>query len=89
MRKRPIRRRARPNEQRAKLFWTGRSQALRLPKEFRLDGDSVAIRRYGKLIVLQPDDDWEDFIAWLRTGPLGDDFEVPSRSGAHRKIPEL
>ena len=31
--------------QRAKVFWTGRSQAVRLPKEFRFVGDEVKIYR--------------------------------------------
>jgi antitoxin VapB len=31
----------------AKIFWSGLSQAVLLPKEFRFDGDSVAIRRQG------------------------------------------
>jgi Antidote-toxin recognition MazE, bacterial antitoxin len=31
----------------AKLFWTGRSQAVRLPKEFRFEGDTVMVRREG------------------------------------------
>ena len=38
----------------AKLFWNGRSQAVRLPQEFRFDGDQVRIRREGKLVVLEP-----------------------------------
>jgi antitoxin VapB len=29
----------------AKIFWSGRSQAVRLPKEFRFDSDEVRIRR--------------------------------------------
>ncbi|WP_011582144.1 MULTISPECIES: antitoxin [Chelativorans] len=29
----------------AKLFWNGRSQAVRLPAEFRFEGDEVEIRR--------------------------------------------
>lgn len=39
---------------RAKLFWTGRSQAVRLPKEFRFDGDEVTIRREGQAVVIEP-----------------------------------
>ena len=31
----------------AKVFWSGRSQAVRLPKEFRVDGDEVRIHRQG------------------------------------------
>jgi virulence-associated protein VagC len=39
---------------RAKLFWNGRSQAVRLPKEFRFSGDEVMIRREGDAVVLEP-----------------------------------
>lgn len=38
----------------AKLFKNGRSQAVRLPKEFRFEGDEVNIRRSGKKVVLEP-----------------------------------
>jgi len=43
---------------RAKVFWSGRSQAVRLPKEFRLPGEAVSIRRSGKAIILEPLDEW-------------------------------
>ena len=39
---------------RAKLFMNGRSQAVRLPKEFRFQGSEVAIRREGDSIILEP-----------------------------------
>lgn len=39
---------------RAKLFWNGRSQAVRLPKEFRFEGDEVSIRREGEAVILEP-----------------------------------
>ncbi|WP_431304091.1 antitoxin [Sediminicoccus sp. BL-A-41-H5] len=46
----------------AKLFWTGRSQAVRLPKEFRFEGEAVRIRRQGNAVILEPvAPDW----AWL------------------------
>ena len=38
----------------AKLFKTGRSQAVRLPKEFRFEGDEVRIRRVGNGVLLEP-----------------------------------
>jgi antitoxin VapB len=38
----------------AKLFRNGRSQAVRLPKEFRFPGDSVRIRRTPNGVLLQP-----------------------------------
>jgi antitoxin VapB len=36
----------------AKLFKNGQSQAVRLPKEFRFEGDEVLIKRIGKAVVL-------------------------------------
>jgi len=36
----------------AKLFKNGQSQAVRLPKEFRFEGDEVIIKRVGKAVVL-------------------------------------
>jgi len=38
----------------AKLFRNGRSQAVRLPKEFRFDGDEVRIRRVAGTVLLEP-----------------------------------
>jgi len=40
--------------QRAKLFANGRSQAVRLPKEFRMPGAEVLIHREGNRIILEP-----------------------------------
>ena len=38
----------------AKLFQNGRSQAVRLPKEFRFSGTEVIIKRIGDAVVLLP-----------------------------------
>lgn len=38
----------------AKLFQSGRSQAVRLPKEYRFDGTQVFIKRVGDAVVLIP-----------------------------------
>ena len=57
----------------AKVFWSGRSQAVRLPKEFRFATQEVRIRRHGASVILEPvTSDW----AWLDaiSGPLDDDF---------------
>ncbi|HLY54575.1 MAG TPA: type II toxin-antitoxin system VapB family antitoxin [Stellaceae bacterium] len=57
----------------AKIFWSGRSQAVRLPKEFRFQGDAVRIRRHGRAVILEPIDEgwsWLDAIA----GELDRDF---------------
>ena len=58
----------------ARVFMSGRSQAVRLPKEFRFDVDRVIIRREGRHVVLSPPfKDWEDY--WENGTPLPDDFE--------------
>jgi antitoxin VapB len=68
----------------ARVFWSGRSQAVRLPKEFRFEGDRVKITREGRRVVLEPvEDQW----AWLDdvVGELDKDFldaineEVPQQ----------
>lgn len=38
----------------AKLFRNGRSQAVRLPREFRFEGKSVRVRRVGAGVLLEP-----------------------------------
>lgn len=38
----------------AKLFKSGRSQAVRLPREFRFEGREVRIRRFGQGVILEP-----------------------------------
>ena len=56
----------------AKVFWSGRSQAVRLPKEFRFDTDEVRIRKHGNAVILEPvatDWAWLDFLT-----PLDGDF---------------
>lgn len=58
-----------------KIFWSGRSQAVRLPKAYRLEGEQVRIRRHGTAIILEPiPDDW----AWLDAlvGPVDEDFRL-------------
>ncbi|SNS68787.1 antitoxin VapB [Sphingomonas laterariae] len=66
----------------ARIFWTGRSQAVRLPKEFRFDTDQVRIRRDGDAVILEPaPSDW----AWLKAlvGPVDKDFEeAVSKAGS-------
>jgi antitoxin VapB len=48
----------------AKLFQNGRSQAVRLPREFRFEGDRVRIRRVGQGVLLEPI--IEDTKEWFR-----------------------
>jgi len=50
----------------AKIFKTGRSQAVRLPKEYRFEGDEVYIKRVGNAVVLLPKpSDWSALLASL------------------------
>ena len=56
-------------DDRAKIFWSGRSQAVRLPKEYRFATDEVRIRRRGATVILEPlPTDW----SWLADLPGGD-----------------
>lgn len=61
----------------AKLFMNGRSQAVRLPKEFRFeDVDEVLIKRMGDVVMLIPKDKWEDIIVnALQSFPKDVEFE--------------
>ncbi|MGB8871752.1 MAG: type II toxin-antitoxin system VapB family antitoxin [Rhodomicrobium sp.] len=57
----------------ARVFWPGRSQAVRLPKDYRFEGGEVRIRRHGAAVILEPIPlDW----AWLDglSGSLDADF---------------
>ena len=58
----------------AKLFKTGRSQAVRLPREFRFKGNEVRIRRFGQGGLLEPIEfdpkAWLDELDRLRGDPI-------------------
>jgi antitoxin VapB len=45
-----------------RLFFSGNSQAVRIPREFQLEGDEVEIQRKGNTLVLKPKKkSWSDF----------------------------
>ena len=51
----------------AKLFENGRSQAVRLPKEYRFNGDEVALNKVGDIVILMPKENkWSAFLNSLR-----------------------
>ena len=57
----------------ARLFKSGRSQAVRLPKEFRFDGEEVYIKKVGEAVVLLPrEDSWRTLYESL--GSFSEDF---------------
>ncbi|HVT57983.1 MAG TPA: type II toxin-antitoxin system VapB family antitoxin [Thermoanaerobaculia bacterium] len=47
----------------AKLFKNGRSQAVRLPREFRFEGDRVRVRRAGRGVLVEPM--FTDVLEWF------------------------
>ncbi len=57
----------------AKLFKNGKSQAVRLPREFKFQGTEVYIKRIGRNVMLIPKDDpWESLLSSL--DEFSDDF---------------
>jgi antitoxin VapB len=62
-------------ERTAKVFFTNRSQAVRLPKEFQFETSEVYIRRVGDAVILSPKPaSWSNYLA---NGPIAPaDFMV-------------
>ena len=64
--------------QTAKLFLNGRSQAVRLPKEYKFNTDNVYIKRIGEAVILFPvEKEWEVFLHGLNN--FSDDFMAEER----------
>jgi antitoxin VapB len=55
-----------------KVFQTGRSQAIRLPKEFRVDTDEVFLKRTAEGFLVVTKDPWDVFFEGVNE--LSDDF---------------
>jgi antitoxin VapB len=72
---------AHPKSAEAKLFWNGRSQAVRLPKEFRFEGDRVRVRRVGGGVLLES-------VSKKRKEAVGDLFARMDAMGADPLFPE-
>lgn len=70
----------------AKVFWSGRSQAIRLPREFRFDTETVLIRREGNAVILEPVDAWPEGYAESFAG-VGADFSRPVQGKVERREP--
>ncbi len=70
-----------PKSDKAKLFASGGSQAVRLPKAYRFEGQEVAIRREGERVILEPlksspvlpktEEEWEAF--WVALDAISDE----------------
>jgi antitoxin VapB len=67
--------------EKAKVFMSGRSQAVRIPAEFRFSSNEVYIRRdskNGDLILSQAPGSWEEIFSALDQVGVPDDFLTPS-----------
>ena len=62
----------------AKVFMSGRSQAVRLPKAFRLDVSEVRVRREGATLILEPIEQGWDWLGEL-PGAVDADFAAAVR----------
>lgn len=76
----------------AKLFTTGRSQAVRLPMEFRFEGSEVFIRRdpeTGDVILSRRPDSWDGLFALYESTEVPADFmsETDRQQGEPRRDP--
>lgn len=73
----------------AKVFQSGNSQAVRLPKEFRLDVDEVEVSREGDALILRPKPDvtrpWASLRAAVDRG-FTEDFMADERGGSSQAI---
>jgi antitoxin VapB len=77
------------SRQRARVFWSGRSQAVRLPKAFRFSTNEVTIHRAGNAIVLQPlevprdENGWPQ--AWWKLAGADPEFDLGARPRDHER----
>jgi len=70
--------------QTARIFTTGRSQAVRLPKEFRFDGDTVLIHREGSSVILEPVREWP--VGYVESfAGVPEDFQRPAQGRVERR----
>jgi len=61
----------------AKLFLNGRSQAVRLPADYRFQGSQVYVRRdpaTGDVILSRRPESWRDFFELMKTIDVPEDF---------------
>ena len=72
----------------AKVFKNGRSQAVRLPKEYRFHCDEVMVNKIGDVVVLLPKNSkWNSFITAIDI--FSDDFMIDREDNLVQKREEL
>lgn len=62
------------SERRVRLFRNGRNQAVRIPRDFELEGDEAIMRRDGDQLILQPVGTGRLLTVLSRLKPLQEDF---------------
>ena len=73
----------------AKLFMNGRSQAVRLPKEFRFEGTEVLVKPFGDGVLLLPRTaTWDEWFAGLADFPP-DFMQVREQPAEHDRREEI
>ena len=73
--------------QTAKLFLNGRSQAVRLPKEFQFSGEEVFIQKHGDAVILVPHEKaWEVFMEGING--FSEDFMKDGRDQGEDQVRE-
>lgn len=75
----------------AKIFVTGRSQAVRLPLEYRFSCNEVFIRKdpaTGDVVLSSRPDSWDEFFAQAAADAVPDDFmtEADRAQGSHARL---
>ena len=80
------------NVEKARVFMSGRSQAVRIPAEYRFTSKEVYIRRdaqSGDLILSQAPGSWEEVYAALDKADFPDDFLADRAQGPAQEREEL
>jgi len=72
----------------AKIFQNGKSQAVRLPKEYRFAGNEVGVKRLGELVALYPKDK-ADVLFFSSLGNFTDDFFESVASARAENFPDI
>lgn len=74
---------------RARVFWTGRSQAVRLPKEMRFSTAEVTVRREGRAVILEALEVKRDTKGWpldfWSLAGAAPEFDVGDRATPHER----
>ncbi|MCF8080591.1 MAG: AbrB/MazE/SpoVT family DNA-binding domain-containing protein [Desulfobacterales bacterium] len=63
------------SERHVRLFRNGRNQAVRIPREFEMEGSEAIIRKEGNRLILEPVDGKNRLVELLKTlSPIEDEF---------------